>query len=81
MQLHQAFDVSKAQERLLGESVVASFFEVGGTKFDIRTVLGLVEILADFHDLVKVILLAVDLNSLLVHASLDIEISCFFPVA
>lgn len=81
MQLHQAFDVTQAQEGLLGEGVVASFFEVSSAKLNIRCMLLLVEVLANLHDLIQVILLAVNLNCFLVLTRLHIQISCLLPVS
>lgn len=80
MELHEALDVAQAQKGLLSECMMASFFEVEGAELDIRCVLLLVQIFANLHYLVQVVLLAIDLDRLLVLARLDIQISCFFPV-
>jgi len=81
MQLHQAFDVTQTQESLLGKGVVASFFEVSSAKLNIRCMLLLVEVLANLHDLIQVILLAINLNCFLVLTRLHIKISRLLPVS
>ena len=52
--------------------MMASFFEMYGTKLDLWCVLLFVEIFADFHYLVQVVLLAVYFNSFFMLSSLDI---------
>ena len=81
MQLHEALDVTKAEVGLLSEGMVASLFEIGRTELDIRSVLRLVKILANLHDLVQVVLLAIDLDGLFVLPSLHIQVCSFLPVS
>ena len=81
MELHETFDVTEAQESLLGEGMVSSLLEVHGAQFNLRRVLRLIKVLADFHDLVQVVLLTVDFNRLFVSSGLDVEISSLLPIA
>ena len=60
---------------------MASLLEVGGAELDVRGMLLLVEVLADLHDLVQVLLLAIDLDGLLVLAGLHIQVGSFTEVA
>ena len=64
VELHEAFEVAEPEVGLLGEGVVARLLEVVGAQLDLGRVLLLVEVLADLHDLVEVVLLAVDLDGL-----------------
>mmetsp|Transcript_42469 Transcript_42469/g.56020 ORF Transcript_42469/g.56020 Transcript_42469/m.56020 type:complete len:220 (-) Transcript_42469:1705-2364(-) len=60
---------------------MASLFKVGGAELDLRSVLLLVEVFADFHDLIQVVLLAIDINCFFMLTRLNVEIGSFLPVA
>jgi hypothetical protein len=66
---------------LLSEGVMAGLFKISSAKLNIRSVLLLVEVFANLHYLIQVVLLPVNLNCFLVFTSLYIEIGRLLPVA
>ena len=80
VQLHQTFDIAESKERLFGKRMVTCFLKVCCAELDIRSVLLLVQVLANLHDLIQILLLTIDFDGLLVLACLNVQISSFFPI-
>ena len=80
VELHQTFDIAESKECLFGKRMVTCFLEVSCAELDIRSVLLLVQVLANLHDLVQILLLPINFDGLLVLSRLNVQISSFFPI-
>ena len=60
--------------------MMSCFLEVGRAQFDVWSVLLLVQVLANLHDLIEILLLTIDFNRFFVFSSLNVQIGSFFPI-
>jgi len=81
VQAHQGFEVSKPQICLFSKSMVARLSEVLGAQHNFSVMLLFIEVFADVHDGVKILLLSKDFDCLLVLVRLLVQVCSFLPVA
>ena len=60
---------------------MTSLLEVLSTKLDLGSVLLLVKVFANFHDLIQIVLFSIDLDGFLLLAGLNVQVCCFSEVS